>query len=154
MTTVVLATEATVPLPSWRLAAFVLDWRHDPLWRAQVRSFTVTPLGRSVAGQELVEELRFAGLTFRTTTVVDRAEPLRASYAGASRQVRVRGSREVTALGDRESRVALRTEIELLGAMRPLTPLLAPSYRRTDESDARRLPAVAERWARGLLEVG
>jgi hypothetical protein len=143
MSTLVLSRDVDVALPADRLAELVLDWRRDPLWRAQVRSFTATPDSRAVPGQRLVEELAFAGLTFRTTTVVDRAEPLVASYAGQSRSVRVRGHRVVTPVSSTTSRVRLHTEIELLGALRLLQPLLAPSYRRTDAADAARLAEVA-----------
>ncbi|QIG41870.1 hypothetical protein G5V58_02910 [Nocardioides anomalus] len=143
MSTLVLSRDVDVALPAHRLAAVVLDWRRDPLWRAQVRSFAASPDSRAVTGQQLVEELVFAGLTFRTTTVVDRAEPLAASYAGQSRSVRVRGHRVVTPVSSTTSRVRLHTEIELLGALRLLQPLLAPSYRRTDAADAAHLAEIA-----------
>ena len=55
--------------------------------------FTCTPPGRAHVGQRLVEQLRFAGLTFVTPTVVESASELSASYAGGKSPIEVTGRR-------------------------------------------------------------
>jgi hypothetical protein len=140
---IVLDSSVTVPRPADRVADFVLDWRNDPLWRSQVRRFTADPDGRAEPGQTLVEELSFAGMTFRTPTVIDSAGPLEASYSGGSRQVRVKGHRRITAVSAISCLVDVHTEIALLGALAILTPLLAPSYRKTDAADVAGLASIA-----------
>ncbi|MCD4527062.1 SRPBCC family protein [Nocardioides sp. cx-173] len=132
----------TVPLPAEVVADYVLDWGNDPQWRAQVRRFTCAPPGRSVPGQILWEELGFAGLTFRTRTVVGRTSPLSASYDGGSGAVLVTGTRRVSPLDEGRCEVTATTHIRLVGALRPFAPVLTPSYRRADRADLLALPGV------------
>ncbi|WP_134741236.1 SRPBCC family protein [Nocardioides sp. 503] len=134
-----------VPLPAAVVAGFVLDWGNDPQWRAQVLRFTCEPPGRARPGQILREELRFAGLTFRTETVVRRTTPLSASYDGGSGAVLVRGTRRVTPVDDRHCEVTTTTHVRLMGALRPFAPVLTPSYRRADRADLLHLPEVLTR---------
>ncbi|MCD4532556.1 hypothetical protein LRP67_00430 [Nocardioides sp. cx-169] len=131
-----------VPLPAEVVADYVLDWSNDPQWRAQVRRFTCEPPGRAVPGQILWEELGFAGLTFRTRTVVGRTSPLSASYDGGSGAVLVTGTRRVSPLDEGRSEVTTTTHIRLVGALRPFAPVLTPSYRRADRADLLALPGV------------
>jgi Polyketide cyclase / dehydrase and lipid transport len=139
-----LTSNAVVSRPAREVAAFVLDWGNDPRWRSQVTRFTVEPPGQATPGQRLVEELTFAGLRFRTPTVVESAGPLEAAYSGGSRAVRVSGWRRVTPIGPETCRIDLHTEIELTGVLRVLAPLLARPYRRTDAADVSRLAALVE----------
>jgi hypothetical protein len=135
----------SAPFPAADAAGFVLDWGNDPLWRASVLRFTCEPSGRAVVGQHLLEELRFAGLTFRTRTVIRTANALSASYGGGSGSVFVTGTRQVTPIDDCSCVVTTTTHLRLNGAMRALAPFLAPSYRRADRADLLRLPeALAE----------
>jgi hypothetical protein len=132
----------SAPFPAADTAGFVLDWGNDPLWRASVLRFTCEPSGRAVVGQHLLEELRFAGLTFRTRTVIRTATPLSASYAGGSGSIFVTGTRKVTRVDDCSCVVTTTTHLRLTGVMRACAPLLAPSYRRADRADLLRLPQV------------
>jgi hypothetical protein len=142
---IVLDSSTAVSRPADRVAEFLLDWRNDPIWRSQVRGFTAEPDSRAVSGQMLVEELSFAGLAFRTPTVVGSAGPLEATYSGGSRLVRVQGHRRIVAESPSSCRVEIRTEITLLGVLAALTPVLAPSYRKTDAADVAGLPVVIAR---------
>lgn len=135
-------SSARVHLPAAVVADYVLHWGNDPQWRAHVLSFTCEPPGRATPGQILREELRFAGLTFRTETVVRRTTPLSASYDGASGAVLVTGTRRVTPVDDDRCEVTATTHIRLTGALRPFAPVLTPSYRRADRADLLRLPRV------------
>ncbi|WP_219471836.1 SRPBCC family protein [Nonomuraea rhizosphaerae] len=132
-------------------ARIFLDWSQDPRWRDQVRRMTVEPAGPAVTGQRIVEELSFAGLTFVTPTRVEHADGAEARYRGGSGVVSVRGSRAVTTVSPgssgspdlpgspREVRLTATLDVSLRGPLRPLTALLAPSYRRLQEADLDRL---------------
>jgi hypothetical protein len=139
-----LESSVTVRHPAAAVAAFVLDWGHDHLWRSHVRRFTCTPPGRAVIGQQLVEELRFAGLTFVTPTVVESAGERSASYAGGNASIDVRGHRVVVPLDAASCEVRTTTTLRVGGMLRPFAPLLTPSYRRADAADLRALPAVLD----------
>ena len=128
--------------PATDVADFVLDWGNDHLWRSHVRGFTCTPPGRATPGQQLVEELTFAGLRFTTPTVVDRASALSAGYSGGSPTVTVTGVRTVVAQGPSSCVLTTTTRLRFGGLLRPFVPLLTPSYRRLDASDLAGLPAV------------
>lgn len=141
---IVLSSTTVIPRPAHEAAEFVLDWGNDPLWRSQVTRFVVEPAGRAVAGQRLVEHLRFAGIPFRTPTVIDAAEALAASYSGGSAAVRVAGWRRLSAINEASCRVHIHTEIQLTGLLAPLAPALAPGYRRTDAADVARLASVMQ----------
>jgi hypothetical protein len=136
------ASSVVVDRPAADVAAVVLDWRHDPRWRAGVTDLDVEPAGRAVEGQRQVERLRFAGLRFTTPTRVTAAAPLAASFEGGNGHVAVSGRREVRAVGD--DRCEVRTVVRLTGrrAMRLLLPVLAPAYRRRDAADLRRLATL------------
>jgi hypothetical protein len=136
---ITLVSSTCIERPATEVAAFVLDWGNDPSWRSQVRTFTVDPPGQATPGQVLVEELSFAGMLFRTPTVIDAAGPLEAAYSGGSASVDVAGWRRVTPLDDDKSRVDLHTEITLRGALGALSVVLGRSYRRTDAADVARL---------------
>ncbi|MFI6508727.1 SRPBCC family protein [Streptosporangium sp. NPDC050855] len=123
-------------------ARLFLDWSHDPLWRAQVRRMDVEPPGRAVTGQRIVEELRFAGLTFVTPTRVERAGPTFAQYRGGGATVTVSGSRRLEARPDGVVALVATLDVRLRGPLRPLTGLLIPSYRRLQEDDLDRLAAI------------
>ena len=137
-----LESSVTVHQPAAAVAAFFLDWGNDHLWRSHVRGFTCSPPGRAVAGQRLVEELRFAGLTFVTPTVVEEADELHASYAGANASIQVSGLRVVVPRGDARCEARSTTRLRVGGLLRPFAPLLTPSYRRADETDLRALPSA------------
>ena len=122
----------------------MLDWGHDHLWRSHVRRFTCTPPGRAVVGQRLVEELRFAGLTFVTPTVVESVGGLSASYAGGNASIEVDGLRVVVPLDDARCEVRTSTRLRVGGLLRPFAPLLTPSYRRADAADLRALPGALD----------
>ncbi|MEV4247529.1 SRPBCC family protein [Streptosporangium canum] len=125
-------------------ARLFLDWSQDTRWRTQVRRMTVEPPGQAQTGQRIVEELRFAGLTFVTPTRVEHAGPTDAEYRGGSATVTVHGARRLQALP--EGRVALvaTLHIRLRGPLRPLTGLLTPSYRRLQEHDLDRLARILD----------
>ncbi len=137
-----LYASVTLHHPAAEVAAFVLDWGNDPLWRSHVRSFTATPPGRARPGQQLVEELTFAGLRFTTPTVIERADDLSAAYAGGSPTVAVTGVRTVVAHGPSSCVLSTTTRLRFGGLIRPFVPLLTPSYRRLDAADLAGLPAV------------
>ena len=121
-----LESSVTVHQPASVVAAFVLDWGNDHLWRSHVHSFTCTPTGRAAVGQRLVEELRFAGLTFVTPTVVEAADDLSASYSGGSSSIEVSGRRVVVPKGTDRCEVRTTTRMRVGGLLRPFTPLLTP----------------------------
>lgn len=140
----ILESSITVHRPAATVAAFVLDWGNDHLWRSHVRRFTCTPPGRAVTGQRLVEELRFAGLTFVTPTVIEAVGDLSASYAGGNAGIDVTGLRVVVPLDDARCEVRTTTRLRVGGVLRPFAPLLTPSYRRADATDLRALPGVLD----------
>jgi len=119
-------------------AAVVLDWTRDPAWRTAVASMVADPPEAAQSGQQLIERLRFAGLTFVTPTRVTARTETSAAFAGGSRLVRVWGNRrlEPTAEG---TRVTISLEIEMTGLARPLMPMLAGAYRRRHRADLDRL---------------
>ncbi|QIG41394.1 hypothetical protein G5V58_00180 [Nocardioides anomalus] len=131
--------------PADAVVGLVLDWGHDDLWRGHVRAVTCTPRGRAHAGQGLVEELGFAGLTFVTPTRVGAAGDRSATYAGGGPLVRVRGGRVVRPTED-GCVVDVTTVLRLGGWLRLLGPVLVPAYRRAQHGDLERL-----RWLVGTL---
>lgn len=106
------------------------DWSRDALWRPAVRRMTVHPAGPAVVGQRIVEELRLAGLTFLTPTWIESVHPCRVTWAGTNDQLMIRGWRQVEETGSGGCRLTEVVDVRLRGALRPLTPLLAPLYRR------------------------
>ena len=137
-----LESSVTVHRPAAAVAAFVLDWGNDHLWRSHVRRFTCSPPGRACVGQRLVEELRFAGLTFVTPTVIESVGELSASYAGGNATIEVTGRRAVVPLDEDRCEVRTTTRLRVGGLLRPFAPMLTPSYRRSDAADLRTLPGV------------
>ena len=137
-----LASSVTVHRPAAAVAAFVLDWGNDHLWRSHVRRFTCSPPGRACVGQRLIEELCFAGLTFVTPTVVELVDELSASYAGGNATLDVTGRRVVVPLDEARCEVRTETRLRVGGLLRPFAPMLTPSYRRADDADLRALPGV------------
>lgn len=106
------------------------DWSQDPSWRPAVRRITVHPTGPAVTGQRILEELRLAGLTFTTPTQVESVHPYRVTWSGGNSQVKIRGWREIEPIGTSACRLKQVIDVELRGALRVTTPLLAPLYRR------------------------
>jgi hypothetical protein len=137
-----LTSTRTVKAAPALAAALFLDWSQDPRWRARVRRMTVEPSGPAVAGQHILEELRFAGLTFVTPTRVEQAGAAEARYRGGSAMVAVSGSRAIAAVSPTEVRLTATLDVRLRGPLRPLTTLLAPSYHRLQEADLDRLLAL------------
>jgi hypothetical protein len=138
----VLTSTRTVRSDPDRAARLFLDWSCDPRWRAQVHRMTVEPSGHAMAGQTIVEELRFAGLTFVTPTRIEHADATQARYQGGSAMVSVSGSRVISVVSPGEIRLTATLDVRLRGPLRPLTALLAPSYRRLQEADLDRLVAL------------
>lgn len=141
---IALTASTVVSRSAHDVASFALDWGNDALWRSHVTSFTVEPPGRATVGQRLVEHLSFAGMSFRTPTIIEAAEPLAATYAGGGGPIRVCGWRRVTPIDDASCRVDVHTEITMTGLLGVLAPVLAPAYRRADAADVARLASVAE----------
>lgn len=125
-------------------AALFLDWSKDRGWRTRVRSMNVDQPGPARVDQRIEEELRFAGMTFITPTRIEWASPTAAGYAGGSATVTVAGSREVRAEPRGHVTLVATLEVTMHGAMRPLTPLLTPMYRRLQERDLDRLAVLLE----------
>lgn len=140
----------TVRCPPPAALELFFDWGRDPVWRSSVRRMTVHPAGPAVAGQRIVEELRFAALTFITPTRIESVHPLRVTWAGENAQLEIRGWREIELTGPDTCRLTELVDVRLRGALRPLTPLLAPLYRRTMrlelEQLARHLEGVTVDW--------
>jgi hypothetical protein len=129
----------TTTCPPHLATEVFFDWSRDALWRPTVRRTTVHPAGPAVIGQRIVEELRLAGLTFLTPTRIESVHPCRVTWAGTTDQVAVRGWREVEETGSGGCRLAEVVDVRLRGALRPLTPLLAPLYRRAMRIELQRL---------------
>jgi hypothetical protein len=125
-------------------AALFLDWSKDRWWRPRVRWMNVDQPGPARVGQRIEEELRFAGMTFVTPTRIEWAGPTPAGYTGGSAVVTVSGSREVRAEQHGHVTLVATIEVAMRGAMRPLTPVLTPMYRRLQERDLNRLAALLE----------
>jgi hypothetical protein len=141
---ITLRASVAIPLPAGSVAEFVLDWSNDPVWRAHVLDFRCDPPGGAVIGQELVEKLRFAGLTFRTTTRVMDASEFAASYEGGLGMVHCTGARVVTPISDERSRFTSVLRLDFRRPMRLLAPALESSYRRADATDVAGLPAILQ----------
>jgi hypothetical protein len=137
-----IVSSRTVPVDAAAAADVFLDWTKDPQWRTAVQRMSAEPGGPAQIGQQLVEELRFAGTTFVTPTTIIASGPHRASYAGGSASVAASGSREVRAEPDGTVTLVASLDVSLRGALRPLTSLLAPMYRRMQERDLDRLAAL------------
>ncbi|WP_205471855.1 SRPBCC family protein [Nocardioides sp. SYSU D00038] len=144
--TTVLTSTVRIDHPAPDVAAYVLDWGHDAEWRSAVVGFTCQPPGPAAVGQRLEEELRFAGMTFRTPSVITHVTALSAAWAGGTDRVRAHGERSVRPLGERSCEVELTTTLSFAGAMRLLAPVLRPSYRRADAADAAGLAAHVDRF--------
>jgi hypothetical protein len=142
----ILESSVTLDHPAASVGALLLDWGNDHLWRTHVRRVTCTPAGRAMEGQELVEELRFAGLTFVTPTVVESAGLLGATYTGGSSAISVTGTRNVVANATGGCVVHVITRLRVHGWLRLLAPLLVPAYRRTQDADLEQLA----RWIDGV----
>lgn len=140
----------TVQCPAPTAWELFFDWGRDPGWRTSVRRMTVHPSGPAVEGQRIVEELRFVGLTFITPTRIEAVHPYRVTWSGSNDQLEIRGWREIEPAGPESCRLTEVVDVRLLGALRPLTPLLAPLYRRTMRREmtqlARQLEGVTVDW--------
>jgi hypothetical protein len=130
--------------PSAEVAAVFFDWTRDREWRPGVRRMEVHPSGPAIVGQRIVEELRFLGSTYVTPTHVDAVHPQRVLWSGGSAQLAIRGWRDVDPTGPESCRVTSVLDIELQGAMRALTPLMAPIYARIAKRDLERLRRLLE----------
>lgn len=137
----VIDSSRTVPVPAEAAADVVLDWSRDPQWRTRVLRMDVEPGGRARVGQRIVEHLRFGGVTYVTPTRITEASATRAAYAGGSSTVRVSGSRRIEPV-EGGVRITTVLDITMTGALRPLTRLLVPSYRRIQEADLDALVAL------------
>jgi hypothetical protein len=135
---------ATARCPSHAAMEVFFDWGRDPTWRTSVRRMTVHPAGPAVVGQRIIEELRFTGLTFVTPTRIESVRPNRITWAGGNGQLTISGWREIAADGPDACRLTEVVDIRLRGAMRPLTPLLAPLYRRTMRLELQNLTGQLE----------
>ncbi|MFC4945327.1 SRPBCC family protein [Pseudonocardia sp. GCM10023141] len=123
-------------------AAVFLDWSQDPRWRSQVRRMTVDVPGPARKGQQIVEELRFAGMTFVTPTRIEHAEQTSARWRGGSGAVTVSGTRTASADATGSVTLVASVDVALRGPLRPLTALLAPMYRQQQERDLDNLVAL------------
>lgn len=111
------------------------DWSQDPSWRTSVRRITVHPSGPAVVGQRILEELNLAGRTFITPTQIESVHPYRVTWAGGNAQLSIRGWREIEPVGTSACRLKQVIDVDLRGALRLLTPLLALLYRRQMRAD-------------------
>lgn len=134
-----ITSSRVVPAQIEDAVAVFLDWSQDPRWRDQVRRITLDPPGPASCDQRIVEELRFMGLTFVTPTRIEQSGPTDAHYCGGTGIVAVSGSRHVSLVSPGHVELVATLDVTLRGLLRPLTDLLAPSYRRQQERDLDRL---------------
>lgn len=139
-----LTTIVTIHRPADEVASTFFDWTRDPWWRPAVRRMSVDPSGPAVPGQQVVEELRFVGLSFVTATRIDSVHPRRVVWSGGSRRLVIRGWRELEAAGPDQCRVKQVVDVELRGPLRLLTPALSPAYRSTMRADLAGLGRLLE----------
>lgn len=137
----------TVRCPAPAARELFFDWGRDRSWRTSVQRMTVHPAGPAVEGQRIVEELRLAGLTFITPTRIESVHPHRVTWSGSNDQVEIRGWRQIEPAGSETCRLTEVVDVRLRGALRPLTPVLAPLYRRTMRCELARLTQELERVA-------
>ncbi|MGW7443964.1 SRPBCC family protein [Kitasatospora sp. NPDC054795] len=70
--------ERLIPLPPATVAAYAMDWRHDPEWTQGIRDATLTreaDTGGFGAGAEITRTARFLGRTFSYVLRVARHDP-------------------------------------------------------------------------------
>ncbi|MFJ6776731.1 SRPBCC family protein [Kitasatospora sp. NPDC091257] len=130
--------ERLIPLPPATVAAYAMDWRHDPEWTQGIRDATLTreaDTGGFGAGAEITRTARFLGRTFSYVLRVARHDPptlldmvsvagpmpMRVTYtfeptqAGTFARIRVRGGFRLTGpLLSRQVRTALTADLRAL----------------------------------------
>jgi Polyketide cyclase / dehydrase and lipid transport len=117
----------------------LLDWSLDARWRPAVVAMEVDPPGPAAPGQRILEKVRFAGLAFVTPTTIRHVDRDSASFSGGSAVVAVDGRRSVQALPGGGCAITLELSVRLRGPLAPLTPLVAPGYRRQHRAEADQL---------------
>ncbi|MFD5435625.1 SRPBCC family protein [Kitasatospora sp. NPDC127067] len=130
--------ERLIPLPPATVAAYAMDWRHDPEWTQGIRDATLTreaDTGGLGAGAEITRTARFLGRTFSYVLRVARHDPptlldmvsvagpmpMRVTYtfeptqAGTFARIRVRGGFRLTGpLLSHQVRTALTADLRAL----------------------------------------
>lgn len=142
--TAAIVSRRTVRASAEAVAAVLLDWSQDSLWRARVVRMDTDPPGSAVPGQLIVERLRFAGLPFVTPTQIEDAGPLRASFRGGSEVLAVAGAREIVPSAVGQVEIVITLHLRMTGPLVPLAGLLSGRYQRLQDADLDRLARLIE----------
>lgn len=135
MTVYELSAETTVDRPASKVWAVLADYANDPLWRTGVVEMTADPPGIVASGTRTIEQLRFAGRTWRNLGEVIAVTPgIRMAWrtvAGADAE----GVRTVTAQSTDHCSVRLDLCVTPHGMQRPFGRLLARMLQRNLDRD-------------------
>jgi uncharacterized protein YndB with AHSA1/START domain len=138
-------TSTVIARPAADVFAVLSDYRRDTQWRPAVTAMSVEPDAPVTVGSRITEELRFAGQSWVTPTVVTDLRPGRLlAFQGGDATMAIRGGREVQATGEHSTTVRQWLDISLRGPLRVLQPILAARYRRVAADDLQRLRALLE----------
>jgi uncharacterized membrane protein len=129
------------PEAAW---AVVADYSRDTEWRTGVRSMTVEPPGSLEEGAVTIEELRFAGKTYRNVGEITALEPGRELRWRTTQGADADGRRRVTARADGRCRISLELTVRPTGADRLFAPVLARMLARNVRRDLERLRQLVE----------
>src|SRR5215207_6937861 len=125
--------------PADQIWAHVADYSNDTSWRAGVIQMHPSRPGPAQVGVTTHEALRL-GLTFRTDASIDRVEASRLlTWHAQDRQKQLRGARLVEPTGPGSCRFTEVVEVDLLGLLRSLEPLVAWLLHRQATADLGRL---------------
>jgi uncharacterized protein YndB with AHSA1/START domain len=129
---------------------FVSDLRNLPRWQSGIERLEVVPdapprVGTAVRERRVVQGRR-VDLAYR----VMRLDPGRLLHVeGSEGPVRYRAIQAVAPEGEDSTRLSVRVEVELSGAMRFLAGLVAPAIQRQAAADLEHLAALLEQPAQG-----
>jgi uncharacterized membrane protein len=141
---ITIRVQTEVDRPAGEVWAYLGDYRRDPLWRAGVASMSPAPAVPAEPGQTTVEQLRFAGRSYRNGGLIETVEPGHRLTWRTTSGVDAQGSRTVEELPGGRCRVLLETTVRPHGADRLLAPVLGPLLRHRQVGDLRRLRSRTE----------
>lgn len=131
--------------PPHEVFAFVSDLRNLPRWQSGIERLHVVPDAPPRIGTQVRERRSVQGRRVDVGYSVVALEPGRLiQVEGSEGGVRYRAIQAVAPEGEGTTRLAVRVEIELRGAMRFLAGLVAPAIERQAAADLERLAALLE----------
>lgn len=144
MSTIHLIHEADIDAPAALVWRVVSDYARDTEWRRGVLSMVPAPPGPVGVGTTTVEEMKFAGKSYRNDGEVVAVEPGSRFEWRTTAGAAAHGSRQVTPIDPQRCRVRLALHVTPTGFDRLLAPILKRMLDKGVAGDLERLRDLVE----------